>query len=77
MHLDVYRHDQNNLLKFKPSVRMREISDLNYSECVIVDFVRWAALTVLETADLLRFFRTTVTGVYKETSKCLRSKING
>lgn len=41
---------QNELLKFKPSIRMGEKDDL--SDFVIVFGAKWVGLTISETADL-------------------------
>jgi len=57
------------LLKFKPSIRTGKKGDLSDFEGGMVVGVRRAGLSISQTADLLRFSRTTISRVYKEWSK--------
>jgi len=50
------RHGQDYLLKFK----LRKNGDLSDYECGMVVSVRWAGLSVSETADLLGFTYITI-----------------
>ncbi len=51
-HLDVVKDD---LLKFKPSIRMGKKGDLSDFECGMVVGARRAGLSISKTADLLGF----------------------
>ena len=57
------------MLKFKPSIRMGQKGHLSDLERGMVVGARRASLSVSETADLLRFSRTTISRVYREWSK--------
>ncbi len=54
------RWGEDDLLKFKPSIRMWKKEDLCDFECAMVVGVRWAGLGILKTADLLGFSPTTL-----------------
>lgn len=47
---------------------MGKKDDLNYFECVMVVGARWIGLSVSETAALLRFSHTTISGIYRAWS---------
>jgi len=60
------RHGQDDLLKFKPSIRMEKKGDFCDFERGMFVGVRQAGLSISETADLLGFSRTTISRVYRE-----------
>ncbi len=60
------RHGQDDVLKFKPSIRMGKKGDLSDSESGMVVGARRAGLSMSETTDLLGFSLATISGVYKE-----------
>ncbi len=67
MHLGIYcRCGEDDLLKFKPNIRMGKKGDLSDFERGMVVGVRRAALRISKTADLLGFSRTTISRVYRE-----------
>lgn len=55
MAVDARRHSQDNLLKFKPRIRMRKKGNLTVFEFGICQFFgdRWADLNISDTAALL------------------------
>ncbi len=67
--ISAHRHGQDDLLKFKPSIRMGKKGDLSDFECGMVVGARRAGLSISETADLLGFSRTIVSRVYRECSE--------
>ncbi len=70
MHLGMgSRCGKNDLLKFKPSIRMGKKGDLSDFERGMVVGARRAGLSILKTADILRFSRTTISRVYREWSE--------
>ncbi len=56
------RCGEDDLLKFKPSIRMGKKRDLSDFECGMV-------VGISKTADLLRFSRTTISRAYGEWSE--------
>lgn len=48
---------------------MRKKDNLRDSECGIVVGSRWAGLSISENADLLGFYHTTISRVYKDWSE--------
>ncbi len=63
------RCGEDDLLKFKPSIRMGKKGDLSDFECGMVVGARRGGLSISKTADLLGFPCTTISRVYKEWSK--------
>ncbi len=63
------RCGEDDLLKFKPSIRTGKKGDLSDSERGMVVGARRAALSISQTADLLGFSRTTISRVYRERSE--------
>ncbi len=63
------RCGEDDLLKFKPSIRMGKKRDLSDFERGMVVGARRASLSILKKADLLRFSRTTISRAYGERSE--------
>ncbi len=63
------RCGEDDLLKFKPSIRMGKKGDLSDFERGMVVGARRAGRSISKTADLLRFSRTTISRVYREWSR--------
>lgn len=59
------RHGQDNILKFKPSIRLERKGDLSEYKRGMVVCARQAALSVSETTDLLGVSNTTISQVYR------------
>lgn len=57
--IEACRHDQDNLLKFKLTIKMGKKSTLNNFECGMVVSARLVGLSVSQSADPLGFFHTT------------------
>ncbi len=66
---------EDDLLKFKPSIRMGKEGDLSDFECGMVVGAKRADMSISKTADLLGFSRTTISRVYRERSE--KEKICG
>ncbi len=60
------RCGEDDLLKFKPSIRMGKKGDLSDFERGMVVGARWVGLSISKTADLQGFSRTTISRVYRE-----------
>ncbi len=60
------RCGEDDLLKFKPSVRMGKKGDLSDFERGMFVGARWVGLSISKTADLQGFSRTTISRVYRE-----------
>ncbi len=65
----IRHHGEDDLLKFKPSIRKGEKGDLSDFESGMVVGARRAGLSISETADLLGLSRTTISRVYWEWSE--------
>ncbi len=63
------RCGEDDLLKFKPSIRMGKKGDLRDFERGMVVGVRRTGLSISQTADLLGFSHTTISRVYRECSE--------
>jgi len=61
-----HRDGQDDPLKIKLNIIMVKKGDLSDFERVMVVVDRRAGLSISETADLLRFSRTTISRVYKK-----------
>ncbi len=62
------RCGEEDLLKFKPSIRMGKKGDLSDFESGMVFGARRAGLSISKTADLLGFSCTTISRVYRDGS---------
>lgn len=70
--LNPFRHVdmvKDNLLKFKPSIRMGKKCDLSDFEHGIAVGARLAGLSISEAADRLSYSHTTISRVYREWSE--------
>ncbi len=63
------RCGEDDLLKFKPSIRMEKKGDLSDFERGMVVGARRAGLSISKTADLLGFSQTTISSVYEMVRK--------
>ncbi len=63
------RCGEDDLLKFKPSIRTGKKGDLSDFERGVVVGARWAGLSISKTADLLGFSQPTISSVYREWSE--------
>ncbi len=68
------RCGEDDLLKFKPSIRMGKKGDLSDFERGMVVGARQAGLSISKIADLLGFPRTNISRVYRKW--CKKEKIS-
>ncbi len=63
------RCGEDDMLKFKPSIRMEKKGDLSDFEHGMFVGTRRAGLSISKIADLLGFSRTTISRIYRECSE--------